>query len=121
MSSLDELHFLIHSLILVKCNRKLAPLTQERSHWITNWFRLAFKKWFLKCGIPLYFFIIVFWAFAFSPMYSFLQQFFCSNWHVLMTSSSSCYFCSFWLCLDMHCVDVGNCIENAQSAIGRTG
>ena len=29
-----------------------------------------------------------------------------------MTSSNSCYFCLFWVCLDIHCVDVGKRIEN---------
>ena len=38
-----------------KIYKKLAALTQERSHGIRNWFRLIFKKWFLKCGIPLFF------------------------------------------------------------------
>ena len=37
-----------------KVYKKLATLRQERCHCIRNWFRLTFKKWFLKCGIPLY-------------------------------------------------------------------
>ena len=34
--------------------KKLAPLKQERSHCVGNWFRLVTKKWFLKCRIPLF-------------------------------------------------------------------
>ena len=49
MSSLDESHFLIHSLMLVKFIRNW----HEKSDCIKRWFRLIFKKWFLRCKIPL--------------------------------------------------------------------
>ena len=53
VSSLNEFHLLIHSLILEKNFKKLTPPTQERSHCTRNWFGFIFEIWILKCGIPM--------------------------------------------------------------------
>ena len=46
MLSLDELSYTQSD--TYKMYKKLAPLTQERSHCIRNWFTLIFNKWFLN-------------------------------------------------------------------------
>ena len=48
-NSLSYIQF--HSCVNYK---NVTPLKLERYHCIRKWFRHIFKKWFLKCGIPLY-------------------------------------------------------------------